>query len=117
MACGQLLNPDGSRQNSFANFPGLASLLFGESLLELLFPQKYPSKRKANSQPTEVDSCIGACLIVRGEAMESVGWLDESYFFFSRGNRLGLPHEAGRLESLLGALGPDFSFSRTERWP
>jgi len=82
MACGQLLNPDGSRQNSFANFPGLASLLFGESLLELLFPQKYPSKRKANFQPTEVDSCIGACLIIRGEAMESVGWLDESYFFF-----------------------------------
>jgi len=82
MACGQLLNQDGSKQNSFANFPSLASLLFGESLLQLLFPNKYPNKREANSRPMEVDSCIGACMLVRGAAMEAVGGLDESFFFF-----------------------------------
>jgi len=30
----------------------------------------------------EVDSCIGACMMVREEAMEAVGLLDESFFFF-----------------------------------
>ncbi len=82
MACGQLLNADGSRQNSFANFPSLASLIFGEALLQLLFPKKYPGKRKEIFDPMEVDSCIGACLMVRAAAMETVGWLDENFFFF-----------------------------------
>jgi len=82
MACGQLMNKDGSKQNSFANFPSLVTLIFGNSLLQLLFPKKYPSKRKTNFRPMEVDSCIGACMMVRGEAMETVGWLDESFFFF-----------------------------------
>ena len=82
IACGQLLNADGSEQNSIANFPCMASIVFGEALLQLLFPKKYPGKRKANFCPLEVDSCIGACMMVRKEAMEAVGRLDESYFFF-----------------------------------
>lgn len=82
MACGQLLNPGGSKQHSFANFPGLASLLFGESLLERFFPTRYPSKRNICSSPMDVDSCIGACMMVREKAMQTVGWLDESFFFF-----------------------------------
>ena len=82
MVCGQLLNQDGSKQNSFANFPDLPSLLFGEALLERLFPKRYPSKRTAGLIPLEVDSCIGACMMVRGKAMQKVGWLDESFFFF-----------------------------------
>jgi len=82
MACGQLLNPDGSKQNSFANFPSITSLVFGEALLQLLSPKKYSSKRNVSSSPMEIDSCIGACMMVRREAMEAVGWLDESFFFF-----------------------------------
>jgi GT2 family glycosyltransferase len=82
MACGQLLNRDGSRQNSFANFPSITSLVFGETPLQLLFPKKYSSKRNVGSIPMEIDSCIGACMMVRREAMEAVGWLDESFFFF-----------------------------------
>lgn len=82
MACGQLLNQDGSKQNSFANFPSLASLVFGESLLQLLFPQKYPNKQRVKSFPIKVDSCIGACMLVKKEAMDAVGYLDENFFFF-----------------------------------
>ena len=82
MACGQLLNPDGSKQNSIANFPGLPSLLFNETLLRILLPGRYPSKRKKYTSPIEVDSCIGACLIVRKKTMDHVGLLDEDYFFF-----------------------------------
>jgi GT2 family glycosyltransferase len=82
MACGQLLNPDGSKQNSIANFPGLASLMVNETLLRILLPRRYPSKRKEYKNPIEVDSCIGACLIVRKKTMDQVGVLDEDYFFF-----------------------------------
>jgi len=82
MVCGQLLNEDGSKQNSIAPFPTLLSLISNETLLRLLFPQKYPSKRQHYQTPIPVDSCIGACIMVRKSAMDRVGLLDERYFFF-----------------------------------
>ena len=82
MACGQLLNQDGSKQNSIANFPGIGSLLCNESLLQMLFPKKFPGKRREYKKPVEVDSCVGACLMVRKKAMDEVGLLDKRYFFF-----------------------------------
>jgi len=82
MACGQLLNADGSKQNSIAAFPTLLSLLVNVPLLEILFPARYPSKRQEYPHPIEVDSGIGACLIVRKSAIDGVGGLDERYFFF-----------------------------------
>ncbi len=82
MACGQLLNQDGSKQNSIANFPGILSLLCNESLLQILFPGKFPGKRREYKKPVKVDSCIGACLMVRKKAMDEVGLLDKRYFFF-----------------------------------
>jgi hypothetical protein len=82
MACGQLLNADGSKQNSIASFPGLLSLMINMPVFEFLFPRRYPSKRHNYSEPIEIDSGIGACLIVRGEAIRKVGMLDERYFFF-----------------------------------
>ncbi|MDD2389374.1 MAG: glycosyltransferase family 2 protein [Desulfobacterales bacterium] len=82
IACGQLLNPDGSRQNSIANFPSLWSLMANETLLQIAFPLKYPGKRRRYTAPVEVESGIGACLLVRKTAMDAVGYLDEAYFFF-----------------------------------
>ena len=82
MCCGQLLNADGSKQNSIASFPSLLTLLTNMSLLEYLFPGTYPSKRYAHAGPIAVDSGVGACLMVRRAAMDAVGWFDERYFFF-----------------------------------
>jgi len=82
MACGQLLNADGSRQNSIAAFPDLFTLMMNMSLLEYLWPQRYPSKRYDWREPVEIDSGIGACLLVRKKAIDAVGMLDERYFFF-----------------------------------
>jgi GT2 family glycosyltransferase len=82
MACGQLLNEDGSKQNSISPFPTLLSLVSNETLLRILFPQRYPSKRKYYANPIAVDSCIGACIMVRKHAMDRIGFLDERYFFF-----------------------------------
>lgn len=82
MACGQLLNADGSKQNSIANFPSIFTLLLNTPVLEFLFPSRFPSKRYQHKAPIEVDSGIGACLMVRKQAIDRVGGLDERYFFF-----------------------------------
>ncbi len=82
MACGQLLNPDGSKQNSIANFPTLTALVSNETLLRIVLPRRFPSKMQNHRHPIEIESGIGACLMVRKQAMERVGLLDESYFFF-----------------------------------
>jgi len=78
----QLLNADGSRQNSIANFPSLATELFNKSLLRWLFPEKFPGKERNYPGPVEVDSVIGACMLVRRVAAEEVGLLDEKFFLF-----------------------------------
>jgi len=82
IACGQLLNADGTRQNSIAAFPSLLTLLTNMPLLEYLFPRRFPSKRYIFSGPVEIDSGIGACLMVRKRAIDEVGMFDERYFFF-----------------------------------
>ena len=82
MACGQLLNADGSKQNSIASFPSLLTLLTNVPLMEYLFPHRYPSKRYNYEEPIEIDSGIGACLIVRKKAIDEIGMFDERYFFF-----------------------------------
>lgn len=82
MACGQLRNADGSKQNSIGNFPTLITLLVNVPLLEVLCPTKYPSKRYEYKEPIEIDSGIGACLMVRKKAIDEVGKLDERFFFF-----------------------------------
>lgn len=82
VAGAQLLHPDGSKQNSIANFPTLATELLNKSLLRRFFPDRYPGKEKDYLVPLEVESVIGACMMVRREAIDQVGPLDEDYFLF-----------------------------------
>ncbi|WP_051958021.1 glycosyltransferase family 2 protein [Desulfobacter vibrioformis] len=89
VACGQLLNEDGSKQNSFAYFPGFATLLVNESLINTLSPFR-KSKRSAINAPVKVDSCIGACILLRMSAVAAAGFLDEAFFFFFEETDLAL---------------------------
>jgi GT2 family glycosyltransferase len=82
IVCGQLLNADGSKQNSIASFPGLLTLAVNTSVLEYLLPCFYPSKRYKHTSPFEVDSVIGACMMIRKRALAEAGSFDERYFFF-----------------------------------
>ena len=81
-AGGQLLNKDGSRQNSFDISPTLITELSNKSLLRLLFPGRYLNKNLIFDKPAEVDQIIGACIIIRHEVAEQVGLLDERFFIF-----------------------------------
>ena len=78
----QLLNADGTKQNSIANFPSLATELLNKNLLRWLFPEKFPGKERDYPGPIEVDSVIGACMLVRREVLEQIALLDEVYFLF-----------------------------------
>jgi GT2 family glycosyltransferase len=78
----QLLNSNGSKQNSIANFPSLATELLNKNLLRWLSPERFPGKERNYSEPIEVDSVIGACMMVRREVLDQVGFLDEDYFLF-----------------------------------
>ncbi len=82
IAGGQLVNGDGSKQNSFDNFPSLTTEALNKSLLRILFPKRYPSKRGNYGNPIDVHSVIGACMIVRSQSSQEVELLDEDNFFF-----------------------------------
>ena len=76
------MNQDGSKQNSIANFPTLLTFLCNETVLRVLWPKRFPSKRRRYRYPIEIESCIGACVMVRKMSMDEVGVFDERYFFF-----------------------------------
>lgn len=62
---------------SFCHFSGLAKLFPRSRLLG-----QYHQTWKDLSKPHEIDSCVGAFMMVRREAMEEVGVWDEDFFFY-----------------------------------
>lgn len=82
VAGAQLLNADGSRQNSIANFPTLATELLNKSLLRRLWPKKFPGKEQAFTTPVEVETVVGAFMLIRKSVWDVFGGLDERFFFF-----------------------------------
>ncbi len=78
----QLLHPDGRLQNSIHNAPTLLGELVPTGVLEILWPRRFPSKRQRHPEPIDVEAVLGACMVVRREALADVGPLPEGYFFF-----------------------------------
>jgi N-acetylglucosaminyl-diphospho-decaprenol L-rhamnosyltransferase len=81
----QLLNPDGSFQGSFADYPSLfGELLLASKLARFVYTPEYPNYPPQRSQqPRTCDWVSGACLMVRMAAISNVGVLDETYFMYS----------------------------------
>ncbi len=78
----QLLNPDGSKQNSIHNFPILATELVPKGVFQYLFRRRFPSRRWAGDAPIDVEAVAGAALFLRASLLREVGPLPEDYFFF-----------------------------------
>ena len=84
----RLQNPDGSLQRSVRGFPTLWRMA-----TEYLFLRKLaPSSRALNAfyaggfghdEVSEAEFLMGACLLVRREAVDAVGLFDEDFFMFS----------------------------------
>jgi len=82
IAGGALVSPDGSKQNCIAPFPSLATELLNKSLLKMVSAKHRSKVPEGVTEPFEVDSVIGASLVIRGKTLASIGGLDERYFFF-----------------------------------
>ncbi len=78
----QLVSRDGKRENCASVFPSLATELLNKSLLRAFNPARYGAGRTQGDAPVEVESLVGACMMVRRETIDEVGMLDEGFFFF-----------------------------------
>ncbi len=83
----QLLNDDGSVQSSRRRFPNLATALFESTWLQACASRRLLQRYYVQDQPDDatldVDWVMGAALMVRQEAIEQVGPMDEGYFMYS----------------------------------
>ena len=84
----QLLNPDGSIQSSRRRFPTMATAFLESTILQRWFPdnpvlRRYYMLDRPDDRTQGVDWAVGAALLVRKEAIEQVGPLDEGFFMYS----------------------------------
>jgi N-acetylglucosaminyl-diphospho-decaprenol L-rhamnosyltransferase len=82
---GKLLNPDGSFQGSYADFPTFWSEVFLlTKLSRFIYPATFPSYPESRSeQAHEADWVSGAFLMARMAAIDEVGPLDAEYFMYT----------------------------------
>jgi N-acetylglucosaminyl-diphospho-decaprenol L-rhamnosyltransferase len=84
----RLLNPDGSLQPSVRGFPTLWRLATEYFFLRKLAPRSrafnaFYGARFRHDQVREAEFLMGACLLVRRQAADTVGLFDEDFFMFS----------------------------------
>lgn len=85
----RLSYPDGRFQHSAFRFPGLWQLWFDlfpprpRRLLESRLNGRYSRRLFAAGEPFPVDFALGAALMVRREALQATGLLDERYFMYA----------------------------------
>jgi len=84
-----ILDSDGVVQGSARSFPNLLTALFGrKSILSKIMPQNPITReniltgRSDGMNPMEVGWVSGACMLVRRDAINSVGPLDERFFMY-----------------------------------
>jgi GT2 family glycosyltransferase len=84
----RLSNPDGSLQRSVRGFPTVWRLATEYLFLRKLAPRSrllnaFYAGGFAHDRVLEAEVVMGACMLVRREAIEAVGPLDEDFFLFS----------------------------------
>lgn len=80
----RLLNADGSLQQGCYPRPTLLREFWRLFNLDRLWPLGvYPMEAWALDEPRPVDALMGACLMLRRQALDHVGLLSQDYFMFS----------------------------------
>lgn len=80
----RLLNPDKSLQISAFPIPTLSKEFWRMFHLDTFVPYaNYPMDKWDLDAVREVDSLLGACMLIRREALGNIGLFDEEYFIYS----------------------------------
>lgn len=84
----RLCYADGTTQSSRRRFPTKPTFFWESTLLERWWPhnpwvRRYRMQDIDDTQEQRVDWLVGAALLVRGEAIERAGLLDERFFMYS----------------------------------
>ncbi len=87
IAGAKLVYPDGTLQHSARAFYTVSALLYRRTVLGRLFPRAKPLREHLlmdydHAEPREVDWIIGACMLVRRDALVEVGEMDERFFLY-----------------------------------
>ncbi len=91
IAGARLSYPGGALQHAAFAFPGLAQTALDlfpppgrlARLLDTRLNGRYPRAWYDRPAPFEVETLLGACLMVRGVALRQVGLLDEGFFMYA----------------------------------
>ena len=82
LCSGSMLDGNGIARTSFNYFPSLALTFLGSSLLRMLYPMRYPDRRRLYAQPVPVDVVTGAAMFIRGTVFTELNGLDTGYFLY-----------------------------------
>lgn len=78
--------PDGSFQHSAFHFPGFVQTALDlwpiPRLMDSTANGRYPRRLYDSGAPFTVDFPLGACMMVRRDALDRVGLMDEGYFLY-----------------------------------
>ncbi|MDP3025605.1 MAG: glycosyltransferase family 2 protein [candidate division Zixibacteria bacterium] len=103
-------NPDGGPQESFYRFPSLLNT-FGRmfSLFRILplnrLTQPFFWNYPLENVPQNIDRVLGGAMVIRREALEQAGYMDESYFLYGEDMDLcyRLKKSGWKISPILGA--------------
>lgn len=81
----QLLNRDGTIQNSVRRFPNLKDFLVRDTILKKLLPLKGKDRliyNLSSQTPSIVDQISGAAILIRKSIWKNIGGMDSRFFMF-----------------------------------
>jgi GT2 family glycosyltransferase len=93
----KVLYPDGTIQLSCGRLPSFASALWGGETINKLYRKRFTNSNffgacgltpEALDMQQEVQTLLGACFVVRRDALEDVGLFDENMFLYFEENDL-----------------------------